>query len=386
MNEKLVVKNFGPISNAELDIRKYSIFIGSQASGKSTVAKLIAIFKDIEFIENGCREHGKKFAGYNIANFFLPTTYLEYSNPHYQIVFSGGAFSVAKQQAFSEKIASQREKVLEIIRNFLKTNKELRKGRPDEETYVQELYNANWKTFFDFSVEQTYIPAERMLLSLVKENPFSLFNNFALPEGITNFGLKFEQAKRSIPVFEVDFLGVTLKIEEGKQRVYYNESKYLDLSECASGFQAILPVLLVLQNLCTSKTYPSFIIEEPELSLFPATQKRLVDFIISSLKNNRKSGDLIITTHSPYILSSFNILLLAYISGVKNSERISKIVPRDIWINPDEFNAFYFTESSCRQIFDRELNLISGNELDSISEDIGDKFENLMEIFEGSNG
>ncbi len=318
MNERLIIKKFGPIVDADLDIRKYSIFIGSQASGKSTVAKLIAIFKDVEFVDTNCKDFKKRFADYNISNFFSKDTYFEYSNKHYKIIYSKDNFVVTKEKSFVDKINAEREKVNEIIRNFLKTNKNVIKQAENEDAYVKQLYEANWKTFFDLSVEQTYIPAERMLLSLVTENPFSLFKNFSLPECITNFGLKFEQAKRATPVFPVDFLNITFKIEEGKQRVYYKDDSFLDLSECASGFQSILPVLLVVKNLCSAKSYSSFIIEEPELNLFPATQKQLVDFLITSLNVNKRSGDLVITTHSPYILSSFNILLLAYISGNKN--------------------------------------------------------------------
>ena len=46
MNEKLIVKNFGPIREAELDLKKVTVFIGPQGSGKSTLAKLVAICKD----------------------------------------------------------------------------------------------------------------------------------------------------------------------------------------------------------------------------------------------------------------------------------------------------------------------------------------------------
>ena len=42
MNEKLIVKNFGPIQEAELDLKKVTVFIGPQGSGKSTLEKLVA--------------------------------------------------------------------------------------------------------------------------------------------------------------------------------------------------------------------------------------------------------------------------------------------------------------------------------------------------------
>ena len=43
-NDRLIIKNFGPIKKAEIQIRKYNIFIGDTACGKSIAAKLLSIF------------------------------------------------------------------------------------------------------------------------------------------------------------------------------------------------------------------------------------------------------------------------------------------------------------------------------------------------------
>lgn len=52
--EKIIIKNFGPIEDAEIEIRKVLVLIGEQASGKSTIAKLVYFFKTIgeEFYQN----------------------------------------------------------------------------------------------------------------------------------------------------------------------------------------------------------------------------------------------------------------------------------------------------------------------------------------------
>ena len=43
MKSKLIVKHFGPIEIADLDLKSVNVFIGPQASGKSTLAKLYTI-------------------------------------------------------------------------------------------------------------------------------------------------------------------------------------------------------------------------------------------------------------------------------------------------------------------------------------------------------
>lgn len=50
MIEKLIVKNFGPIKEAEIDLTKYVVFIGDTSTGKSVLAKLISIFRDFSTI------------------------------------------------------------------------------------------------------------------------------------------------------------------------------------------------------------------------------------------------------------------------------------------------------------------------------------------------
>jgi predicted ATPase len=46
---KLIVKNFGPLKDIEIEVREMITFIGAQASGKSTLAKLLSIFEDENF-------------------------------------------------------------------------------------------------------------------------------------------------------------------------------------------------------------------------------------------------------------------------------------------------------------------------------------------------
>ena len=49
LKEKLVVRNFGPITNLDIEIRPLTLFIGTQGSGKSTVAKLLTICRDLRW-------------------------------------------------------------------------------------------------------------------------------------------------------------------------------------------------------------------------------------------------------------------------------------------------------------------------------------------------
>ena len=64
--EKLIIKNFGPISDIEIELKKYVVLIGDTSTGKSVIAKLICIFQDCLFlgIEN-IQDFRKKIKEYN---------------------------------------------------------------------------------------------------------------------------------------------------------------------------------------------------------------------------------------------------------------------------------------------------------------------------------
>ena len=45
--QRLKIHNFGPIRDSQIQLNKFMLFIGPQASGKSTIAKLIYYFLHI---------------------------------------------------------------------------------------------------------------------------------------------------------------------------------------------------------------------------------------------------------------------------------------------------------------------------------------------------
>ena len=49
MENKIVIQNFGPVKEAQINLnKKFQIFIGAQASGKSTMCKVVYFVQNIE--------------------------------------------------------------------------------------------------------------------------------------------------------------------------------------------------------------------------------------------------------------------------------------------------------------------------------------------------
>jgi len=119
----------------------------------------------------------------------------------------------------------------------------------------------------------------------------------------------------------------------------------------------------------------SYILEEPELNLFPKEQFEVVKFMIQN------SHSVVFVTHSPYVLYCLNILLYAYEVGnisQKSKEEVDKIISEEYWINPKEFGAFYFDDGGAESFFNGKL--IDDNLIDDVSNEFEEIFEELREI------
>ena len=114
--------------------------------------------------------------------------------------------------------------------------------------------------------------------------------------------------------------------------------------------------------------------------------------LIGYLADRCTKGDnqLFINTHSPYVLTALNNLIFAYqVAEVlpERADEIAKIIPKEQWLNPDDVAAYYVGEDEkgekggIHSIFNRKTGLIGQNELDEISEELGDEFDALMNIY-----
>lgn len=154
------------------------------------------------------------------------------------------------------------------------------------------------------------------------------------------------------------------------------------LLETASGIQSVTPLLVLLEHLSrNTEQAQSFIIEEPELNLYPTAQQGLLNWLVE--KCTQGENDLTITTHSPYIHSHLNLLLYAYQVAEQHPDRraeVAAIVPEASWINPKEFVCYQVEDGGVQSRVDDDLGLIDNNELDALSGDAADAFDNLIRL------
>ena len=98
---------------------------------------------------------------------------------------------------------------------------------------------------------------------------------------------------------------------------------------------------------------------------------------------NNQNLYIAFSTHSPYMLSSLNCLLLAHQVANEKPElkdKVEKIVPSQYWLDIKDFSALKVENGNVKSIINKKTKLIFANKIDEVSEEIGDTFDKLLEL------
>lgn len=405
--EKLIVKKFGPIASADIDIRQFTLLVGHVSSGKSTIAKLLSIFYSIGIyrIQSGdYKSFFKLLEEHNIDFPLKNDTEIKYANNHYEWHITADNFHTSFGYAdlvnkglygslnFRNnmiELSSKYSDLREILGEEIWTDIELATLDTTDDKSDSKLWSRSYsmiknKLHIGYSV---YIPAERNIFSILRNNIFSFLDkNISIPKNLLEFGRLYEGANNRNKQISIPFLkniNVTFFGEDtGNQSDTYislEDGEKIPLRQASSGFQSLIPLFSVLQFWGGYGTN-NVLIEEPEANLFPTVQKNLVEYIVKTTGRGQKSN-CIITSHSPYILSSFDALVQAGNASEKNPEETAKIVPAEQWIKYDNISCYYFDEKG--NVFNAkndELKNIGSEVIDTVSDTINDEYDKLLNI------
>ena len=205
-------------------------------------------------------------------------------------------------------------------------------------------------------------------------------NNF--DQYILDFANLYNIASEKISNYPIPHLvNVAFKKTNGFDKVEFNGDS-LFLYQTSSGFQVSIPLVIFFEYFSSFKAgFNKFIIEEPELNLFPTAQYKLVQFFIEKI--NRSKNTLLLTTHSPYILTSLNNLLQAHITGTKkgNLRKVSQLINKKSWVNPNDASAYMLLPNGkYEDILDKKEGLIKAELIDGVSTTINNEFDELLRI------
>lgn len=420
--EKLLVNNFLVIKEAKFDVGRINLIIGSQANGKSVLAKLLYFFR--EFLNSTYLESIKSFdlkkdvekkALVEFDKYFPKYTWI---NQNFTIEYkiNDATISLTRSKNKSGKSVLK----FDYSNNLISFHKKLKNAYKKKQ---QEIKNENVVSRYhldayfqiidecvfekpegDYFNQSLFIPASRSFFANLQKNVFSfLASNIEIDPFISEFGSQYEHAKRfydRMPFGDGFDKKTRKKVDEIVESILVGKYKYEDdkdwiehggekvnLTNASSGQQEALPMLLVMTmwSLIVLKNQKlTMFVEEPEAHLFPVSQKHIVSLL--GLIYNKSGNDFVITTHSPYILTAINNMVLAHDTAKeKGIDAIKGIIDPEFAICYEDVKAYTIKNGVLVSILDNDSRMIGENVIDSVSDQFSIEFDSLVNLQAGIN-
>lgn len=419
MKEKIIIENFGGLKKLEFELKNINILIGPQASGKSISVKLMYFFKNfvseiLKSIENN--ETKRELDSRQKETFITYFPKEAWPKDSFKIqYFINESWIKIERKATKSLTFSYSDDFKNLLTKGRKIFNDEQKKIENEPRISSFKLNRNIRQRFNECAKEIsnistynhfFVPAGRSFFANIQTSIFSfLSNNKSLDPFLIEFGSFYESFKRfafnyndedsskndkkfnkSFDKLINEIMNGSFKREKEKDYIIHNDSRKVNLSNASSGQQETLPLVLVLKTL-SNFTFvnngATLYIEEPEAHLFPTAQKKVIQLLARTFNSKNGNFQIIVTTHSPYILSSFNNLLEAgkIIRDEPNKkEKVSEVIPEFEILNPNDLIAYSVFNGQKKILIDDETNLISQNILDSVSDDLAIDFGKLLDI------
>lgn len=445
--QKIIINNFGPINHAEIELTKLVVLIGEQATGKSTVAKLIYFFKSLsnDFLSRYYKSNEleinykndiifatrEKFYDYFGSTFHMRDFSIEYfygnqrsislslTNIHrLDVKLSVGFFHeyIDDLRAYKSNILAVRsememdfhslntidlerrqtiylqklsDKIDEIFNNVHNESSFILAGRNATigySTFFENMLSSNLQQIIEnqgkraFETKEQTIDETLMLDFLLRVSKTKqLMNKYG------NFDGLIRTAPNGRQVLLEKAYSLVKKVIRGDyvsaadEKIVLGDSKYVYLKNASSGQQESIRILQdAFVSLYTNNKIFR-VIEEPEAHIFPEAQMYLLQ-LLAILLNDKSENQMIITTHSPYVLSVINNLMYAHKVGQINPLKVSQIIEKESWLNPQDVNAYMLTRDGSERIIDDELDMIEAERIDGVSRKLNEDYEKILDL------
>lgn len=325
MKESIIIKNFGPLKEVEIDdIKPLTVFIGKSAGGKSIIMKVIVLMRYI----------------YKMVNIRSYLKNAKITRSPFKLRFNS-----LLHDGLKGMITAQTEIYYTVEINGNKyTLKYTKRG-------LQSDINIPDKDLIFF--KEAYVSGMRSLIPIWASKAVSVKGEnlgFFFHETFNDFNDATDVIKEQ----KLEYLNLKMKVRKSGNRPklftiesLQNDAVPIELRYASSGIQTSAPLVAIVhyfaqefsfkdafqrsvlnylykQDLLTKFTlginrnklgkYVHIHIEEVELSLAPEDQRafmsNLVEEVFHKNKKDRKLG-LMVSTHSPYIVNHLNVLLRA---------------------------------------------------------------------------
>lgn len=423
----LTISNIGPIKSISLELNRFNVFIGPQGCGKSTVAKIVSF---CQWLEKDCLKHqmtshidsnfinSNLLEYHNMEGYFSESSYFKFSSEATDIVYSNKELHVTRREKFCTAPISKNA-YIPAERNVISVPGIFSTKMPDNyildfiDTWlnVRDKYrNGEKVALLDLNQFYSYDEKEKKDIVSSADNKFS-FQLSQVSSGlqsVTPLCVMVDYLTSWIYVHEEEksaeerrylreaaaarFIADKQGLDDVLDVTRLNESLRPSLDTLVKTMQSILDreemaeegddikKLRQIERTLSSPSFSNIVIEEPELNLFPTTQIRLVYYLLSKINHSR--DQLVLTTHSPYVLYAFNNCLLAAKTSGNAEVPVDELtgIPASAWVNPNNVSVWELENGIVRndRTIQDENGLIRDNYFDRIMNNIMVDFRNLL--------
>lgn len=382
----LTIRNIGPIRDVSLKLNRYNFFIGQQSSGKSTIAKIIS---NCLWLEKEIATHPNKHSDLSdyekgfiaqIEEFhymegyfnFKGDSLLEYNSNYIHLLYNEGNCHIE----LCKNIKSyERNKILYIPAErliFSKTTNFV--GNTNLNSFATDWVNA--RDYYDNK-------HKLKLLSLninyyQQKEQGKVIDRIMSADSSSSYDIKLSNSSSGLQsvvplASSIDFYSHIMYLkdmenslltpEQNKDRIdvtNYLKRNYANLTDIPQSVLNRIDRLTKTKRTC-------FIIEEPELNIYPDTQRDVLNFIIKNATGyNRRKNFVTITTHSPYIINQLNLLIKAF-------DKKKKVGGASI--NYDDLNVYSVQNGCIRDLKVKNAHLIDTTLLSEAINETYDAYE-----------
>lgn len=402
--QTIEIRNIGPLKETGVvPVSQVMLLIGEQSTGKSTFMKILCFccWLEKQVMIGGDSilsrythyyrfwNELKKFHHFN-DDFLSDSSYIKYDGSAIQIEMRGKKRNakIVRKPKFAEIKHNLKISFLPSERNLLSSIQNIENLYRSKDVDMLFNYILEWgEARLQFNVLH---PLDLVFVDKMKYH-YDAKNGDVLTLADGHSKIKTYYASSGVQsALPIQVLATYLAGEVGTSAKIspVDYLKQLDLTDSKIDIKVMTSVLKNIQNRSSYKSFHMFI-EELEQNLFPKAQFELVKMLVGLLKKMEQKSTgytsmVFLTTHSPYVLTALNVMMLASAAYEISHDKVHDLGLEDYVLPKGAYSAYCIKDGRFENIVDEEYGFIKGDFLDSVSEQVDNYTFELNSIIYGN--
>lgn len=402
--QTIEIRNIGPlVETGIIPVSQVMLLIGEQSTGKSTFMKILCFCCWLEkqvmiggdsIVSKYTHYYRfwnelKKFHHFN-DEFLSDSSYIKYDGSAIQIEMRGKKRNakIVRKPKFAEIRHNLKISFLPSERNLLSSIQNIENLYRSKDVDMLFNYILEWgEARLQFGVanplDLVFVDKMKYYYDAKNGDVLTLADGHSkIMPYYASSGVQSALPIQVLATYLAGEVGTSAKISP------VDYLKQLDLTDSKIDIKVMTSVLKNIQNRSSYKSFHMFI-EELEQNLFPKAQFELVKMLVGLLKKMEQkstgyTSTVFLTTHSPYVLTALNVMMLASAAYEMSPDKVNDLGLEDYVLPKRAYSAYCIKDGRFENIVDEEFGFIKGDFLDSVSELVDNYTFELNSIIYGN--